>query len=325
MPVTTTVNAMTSGADGTLVTNASSTDNYVEALANINKDLGPGAVAIPGIATASGYWHALIDHAKTNDRIAICSFASTNTATVSKTAINAASPAIYTDGDAHYAAFYYPWVKVPDPAAAGLAVSIAPDAYVCAKRSMAAETAGGPWRVGAGLVSEAKYVTALSMPATQAMNKATGDELDNARINALRVINGKVRVYGARSASATENDWRFITSRDTVNHVVYECEKRLEDHVFQTIDGRGALFLKIKNSIVSILEPIRKSGGLYEAYGSDGVRLDPGYQVTVDGTNNADASLNIGQLTADVAVRVSAVGDKITVNITKSNLTAGVL
>jgi hypothetical protein len=83
--------------------------------------------------------------------------------------------------------------------------------------------------------------------------------------------------------------------------------------------------LKIKNSIVSILEPIRKSGGLYEAYGSDGVRLDPGYSVIVDSTNNSDANLNIGQVTADVAVRVSAVGDKITVNITKSNLTAGVL
>ena len=325
LPVTTTANAMTSGAEGTLVTNASSTDNYVEALSNISKDLGPGAVAIPGIATATGYWHALIDHAKLNDRIAICSFASSNTAAASKTALNSASPAVYTDTDAHYAAFYYPWVKVPDPAEAGLAVSIAPDAYVCAKRSAAADAAGGPWRVGAGLVSEAKYVTALSMPSTVSMDKATGDELDNARINALRVINGKVRVYGARSASVTENDWRFITSRDTLNHVVYQCEKRLEDHVFQTIDGRGSLFLKIKNSIVSILEPIRKSGGLYEAYGSDGVRLDPGYQVTVDSTNNSAANLNIGQVTADVAVRVSAVGDKITVNITKSNLTAGVL
>jgi len=324
-PVTTVASALTGGADGTLVTNASSTDNYVEALLRISKDLGPGAVAIPGIATATGYWHALIDHARLNDRVAICSFASSNTAAGSKTALNSASPAVYTDTDAHYSAFYYPWVKVPDPAEAGLAVSIAPDAYVCAKRSKAADAAGGPWRVGAGLVSEAKYVTGLSMPSTQLMDKATGDELDNARINALRVINGKVRVYGARSASETENDWRFITSRDTLNHVVYQCEKRLEDHVFQTIDGRGALFLKIKNSIVSILEPIRKSGGLYEAYGSDGVRLDPGYSVIVDSTNNSDANLNIGQVTADVAVRVSAVGDKITVNITKSNLTAGVL
>jgi hypothetical protein len=206
-----------------------------------------------------------------------------------------------------------------------LSVSIAPDAYVCAKRAKAANDVKGPWRVGAGLISEASHVSGLSMPATETMNKANGDSLDNARVNALRVINGKVRVYGARSASATENDWRFITSRDTLNHIVYECEKRLEDYVFSTVDGRGALFNRIKNSIVSILEPIRKYGGLYEAYGSDGSRLDPGYTVLVGDSNNPAANLNIGKVTADVAVRVSAVGDKITVNITKSNLTAGVL
>ena len=83
--------------------------------------------------------------------------------------------------------------------------------------------------------------------------------------------------------------------------------------------------MDIKNSIIGILEPIRKAGGLYEAYASDGTRLDPGYSVTVADSNNPAAQLNIGQVTADVAVRVSAVGDKITVNITKSNMTAGVL
>ena len=325
MPVSGSANALTGGAAGTLVTDGSATDNYIEALAKISKDLGPGAIAIPGIALTNSYWQALIDHSVTNDRIAICSFASTSTISAAKTSISAASPAIYTDAGAQYAAFYYPWVKIPDPADADLSVSIAPDAYVCAKRAKAANDVKGPWRVGAGLISEASHVSGLSMPATETMNKANGDSLDNARVNALRVINGKVRVYGARSASATENDWRFITSRDTLNHIVYECEKRLEDYVFSTVDGRGALFNRIKNSIVSILEPIRKYGGLYEAYGSDGSRLDPGYTVLVGDSNNPAANLNIGKVTADVAVRVSAVGDKITVNITKSNLTAGVL
>ncbi len=325
MPVTTSVLAMTGGADGTMVTDGSATDNYVEALAKINKDLGPGAVAIPGINTAVTYWHDVIDHAKANNRIAICSFPSTNTAAQAKSAINSASPAVYTDADAMFAAFYYPWVKIPDPADAGLAISITPDAYVCAARAKAANQAKGPWKVGAGSISEAKFVTGLSMPSTQLMDKIVGDTLDNARINALRMINGRVRVYGARSASSTENDWRFITSRDTLNHVVYMIEKRMEDYVFSTIDSRGALFHDIENGIIGILEPIRKAGGLYEAYGSDGLLLDSGYTVKVDSTNNPDSNLNNGQVTADVAVRVSAVGDKITVNVTKSNLTTGVL
>lgn len=157
------------------------------------------------------------------------------------------------------------------------------------------------------------------------MDKATGDELDNARINALRVINGKVRVYGARSASATEADWRFITARDTINHIVYLAEIQLERHTFSTIDSRGALYSAIKSSLIGILEPIKKSGGLYAAHDSTGALVDSGYKVTVADSNNPASSLATGQVTADVAVRVSAVGDKITVNITKSNLTAGIL
>lgn len=325
MPVATSALAMSAGADGTLVTDASATDNYIEGLALLGKDLGPGSVSIPGIATSNSYWHALIDHAKTNDRIAICSFTEASSHTTVKSNLSGASPTIYADNDAHYAAFYYPWVKIPDPANAGLTVTLSPEAYVQAKRSKAANEAGGPWRVGAGAISEAKHVTGLSMPSGTFMDKATGDELDNSRINALRIINGKVRVYGARSASATEADWRFITSRDTINHIVYLAEIALERHTFSTIDSRGGLFSAIRGSLISILEPIKKSGGLYPAHDSSGALVDNGYNVTVGNINNPAVNLATGQVTADVAVRVSAVGDKITVNITKSNLTAGVL
>ena len=68
-----------------------------------------------------------------------------------------------------------------------------------------------------------------------------------------------------------------------------------------------------------------KSGGLYAAHDAAGALVDNGYKVTVADSNNPAANLATGQVTADVAVRVSAVGDKITVNITKSNLTAGIL
>jgi len=325
MPVAGAQTAMASGADGTLDTGGSATDNHIEALAKISKDLGPGAVAMPGVGTAAAYWHALIDHGKANDRIAFCSFASTATDSGAKTAISGASPAIYTDGDAMYAAFYYPWVKIPDPAAAGLAISTDPTAYAMAKRAKACNAAKGPWRVGAGMISEATFVTGLSAPSTVTMDKATGDELDNARVNALRLINGKVRVYGARSASSDENNWRFITHRDTMNHITYRAETALEQHVFQTIDGRGGLFARISASLTAILEPIRKAGGVYEAFDAAGKQIDAGYSVKVNSTNNPTADLAAGKVTADVAVRVSAVGDKITVNITKSNMTAGVL
>ena len=141
----------------------------------------------------------------------------------------------------------------------------------------------------------------------------------------MRLINNRVRVYGARSASNDEDNWRFITHRDTMNHIVNKCETSLEKHVFQTIDGRGSLFSAIEASLTAVIDPIRIAGGVYEGYDVAGAKIDNGYSVVVDSTNNPTANLATGQVTADVAVRVSAVGDKITVNITKSNMTAGVL
>ena len=95
--------------------------------------------------------------------------------------------------------------------------------------------------------------------------------------------------------------------------------------MFQTIDGRGSLFSAIEASLTAVIDPIRIAGGVYEGYDVAGAKIDNGYSVVVDSTNNPTANLATGQVTADVAVRVSAVGDKITVNITKSNMTAGVL
>jgi hypothetical protein len=110
-----------------------------------------------------------------------------------------------------------------------------------------------------------------------------------------------------------------------MNHITYRAETALEQHVFQTIDGRGGLFARISASLTAILEPIRKAGGVYEAFDATGKQIDAGYSVKVNSTNNPTSDLAAGKVTADVAVRVSAVGDKITVNITKSNMTAGVL
>jgi hypothetical protein len=56
------------------------------------------------------------------------------------------------------------------------------------------------------------------------------------------VISGRVRIYGARSASDDEENFRYITAQEMLNYIVVEAQSRLEDLVFSTIDGRGSLF-----------------------------------------------------------------------------------
>jgi hypothetical protein len=287
-------------------------------LGNLDYDFGPGAVAIPG-ANGSTIWDGLRDHAKANRRIALCSFAiGASKATVESDVADYYGTTTSEKADASYMAFYWPSVTVPD--GYGGTRDISPEAFVAAARSRAHRNVGA-WQPGAGATSAARYVSGLYTP----VPKADGDELDAARINAIRVINGAVQVYGARSASADETNWRFITYRDTLNYVTAQCETALEPLVFRPIDGRGNLFGQIEAILTGIMDPIRAAGGVYEGFDpATGRQIDAGYSVTASSVNNPTNSLANGVVTADIGVRVSPVADQITVTITKSALNATV-
>lgn len=317
--------ALTTGADGTdllsAVASASfagGTDgtvaksDFTAALDMFGEELGAGAVAAPGVVTGSSdasVYDALRTHAETNNRIALCSFASGTSLANSRSASEA-----YTSAAGHeFMAFYHPWVKIPS---GSVTVTLPPEGYVAGARSRA-HNAVGPWRAFAGLNSEAQFVSGTDI----AVSRSEGDLMEAALVNPIRVINGRVRIYGARSHSAVTEQWRFITSRDTINFIVVEAEKRLEDLVFSTIDGRQTLFANIINAVQAVLEPIRINGGLYEGFTADGRRIDYGYTVKCDASLNPLSQLEAGTVKARVGVRVSSVGDKIEVELIKSNLT----
>jgi hypothetical protein len=303
--------ALSAGYDGDSIVE----DDYIDALAMFTYDLGTGAVSIPG-QTGTILWTALLAHGEAYHRIALCAFDESDTPAVAKTSISA----IYSDARADYGGFYYPWIIIPDPAVSGLTVNQSPEAFVAAARAKAI-TANGPWMPGAGLISEASFVLGVVTP----IDTATGNSLDEKRINAIRKIGNTTRVYGARSASADETNWRYLSNRDTVNFIAWGAEDRLEDFVFSTIDARGALFARIESTLIGLLDPIRLDGGLYEAFDADGNQIDVGYSVVVSDEINPIVNLAAGKVTAVVNVRVSSVGDKIAVTVTKSNLTTSVV
>jgi hypothetical protein len=290
----------------------------VDALNLFDYDLGAGAVAIPG-SYGTSVWNGLRDHAKSNRRIALCGF---QVGTTSGAAIAAAqgywgnTTSTRTDGS--YMAFYWPSVKIPD--GFGGSKDLSPEAYVAAARARA-HVQNGPWQVGAGDISTAQYVSGLY----EAVTRTLGNTLDSNRVNALRVINGAVQVYGARSVSSDEINWRYITYRDSLNYITAQAEIALEPLVFSVIDGRGNLFSRISSILTAIMDPIRVSGGVFEAFNPDtGQQIDRGYSVQVDGSNNPLTSLANGVVNAKIGARVSPIADQINVSITKSSLTAPV-
>lgn len=302
--------SLTGGADGSSPTDA----QLVTGLDLFETNLGAGAVAIPG-SYSTTIWDGLLAHAIDKNRIALLCFDPTNTVSDS---VTDAEDWIGTQTDTEYAGFYYPSITMTGSAETSLTIS--PEGYVAAKRSIAHNSVGA-WQAAAGLNSKASFVTGVAT----SIDKADGDTLDAGYINAIRVIQGSVRVYGARSASTDTTNFRYITARDMLNYIVTEAEKRLEDLVFSTIDGRRTVFGRVEARLIGLLEPLRYAGGLYEAFDADGNQIDPGYSVLVTDALNPVTQLATGTVKAKVGVRVSSVADRIEVEIVKSNLTASVV
>lgn len=307
-PANLTATALSAGADDRASITASIMGDGLDLF---GPEFGAGAVAIPGYAS-SLVGADLMAHAKTNRRLAL--MAPALGASVSD-AITAASSLIGVDGE--YGGLFYPWVRVPLGGSASKLIS--PEGYVAAQRARA-HLDVGPWAAPAGERAIARFVMGLERELT----RAQGDQLDEGHVSAIRTIAGTTRLYGWRSLSSDVDNYALLTGRDVLNTVAYECERRLERYVFQTIDGKGQLLASVAGELVGIVDPMRAAGGLYENYDADGNLVDPGYSVDVGPTVNTLAVLNANKIAAVLALRVSPVGTLIDLTIVKAGLTATV-
>jgi hypothetical protein len=310
LPVAIAATALSTGAAGNSVV----VGDYVSSLDLFNGALGSGAVTCPEISNSTMH-DALIAHANTNSRIAILH----DVENASIAAVKATALGLQAGDNAEHAALYYPWIEVPTTVN-GVTRFIPPVGYVAAKRATAHNQTGSHVPA-AGLLSASRFVAGVKTD----IDKTNGDSLDDNCVNAIRIIQNSVRIYGARSLSADDENFRYITAQDTVNHVVIEAGRSLEDLVFSTIDGRNTIFSAIESRLIAILSPLRDIGALFEAFDANGRKIDSGFTVRCDAKLNPVSQLAGGTVKAKVGLRVSSVGDKIEVDIIKSNLTASVV
>jgi hypothetical protein len=308
IPTAVTAKDFSNGDDGDAVAAA----NIVAALGYFTYDLGPGAVMAPGFydsTTTAG----LIANANTNHRIAISSVAAGSTAAE---AVSDASDYL-GDTDSEHLAIYWPWVKVPNGA---LTMTIPPEGFVAARRA-STQNSRGVWFPYAGESGAASYVVGLET----VVSKEDTDTVDAGSVNAIRIVQGSLRIYGARSMSTDTDNFRFITGQEVLNYIVYLAERDLEALVFQPIDGRRTLFARVASTLTAILDPMAKAGGLFPAYDVNGKQIDAGYSVVVSDALNPVTQLAQGKIVAKVGARVTGIGDKIEVEVTKSSLTSSLV
>lgn len=307
LPVVTAATALSAGSDDRAAVNATRVGAQLDLF---KVGLGDGAVAAPGYGASMH--SALIEHARTNRRIALLSGAKGSTAGD----LAAVGIALATTPGAEYAGLFGPWVLVSD--GAGGARVISPEGFVAASRAKAHEQFG-PWAPGAGEGSISPYILGTDVE----YSKADAEVLDAARVSPIRVVANRIRLYGWRSLSANETDFSSLTVADSLNRLVNECETRLEPFVFRPIDGKGKLLAQMQGILIGVLEPIRIAGGIFERV-VDGEVVDPGYSVDVSPNVNTTASLQNNEVRANVAVRLSPNASLITLQIVKVGLAAAV-
>lgn len=296
--------ALSAGTDdrGTVVA-----ADYVTALGRFNRELGDGAVAIPG-QNVTATWTGINTHCVANNRIGLLAAArSTSVASLQTRSTEVVS---------EYCGLFAPWIRISDGMNGYYAIS--PEGYIAAARARAVDQSG-PWRAPGGAISVARTVLAPD----QAFTKAESDTLDAARVSVVRDLNG-VRLYGWRSLSGDETNYWFLKDRDTLNYIVNKCEAALEPYVFDTVDAKGQFLSAINAALVGVVEPIRAAGGLYERLdGTTGFQIDPGYEVVTDASVNTTVTLATNTVNAVVKVRISPTGGLIHLTIVKVGLNSG--
>lgn len=283
------------------------TTHYTSALTKFTKDLGDGALAIPG-QNGTSIWTAINSHCVANNRIGLLAnvqAASVNTLVGDASGINS-----------EYCGMFAPWVKVSD--GNGGTRVISPEGYVAACRYRA-HFAEGPWRAPAGQIAVSNTILDVDV-------RYTADEgatLNSSRVNAIRYIANSIRLYGWRSTSADVNSYYMLKDRDFLNYLVVRAESVLEQFVFQTIDQKQQLLSSVNGALVGLCLPLAQKNAFYPMLDGAGEEVDPGYEVDTGTSVNTTQSIAANQINAKLSVRISPTGEMISLNIVKVDLLDG--
>lgn len=191
-----------------------------------------------------------------------------------------------------YAAVYYPWLGVPDPASdapRGALVFIPPGGAVVGM-IMRTDTSRGTFKAPAGIGA------ALSGAVTtqRKLSNADLDSLNDLNINAIRPIPGAgIVAMGARTRDFNTAA-RYISVRRTLNYVKLTAKETTSFALFEP--NTPVLWEQLRVVIGSFLSELWQLGGLTGATTTDA------FYVKIDADNNTAASIANGEVHIEIGV-----------------------
>jgi len=256
----------------------------------IGRDGGPGArtglkcldevdeiaiVAAPGQVSAA-VQDALLSHCETRkDRFAILDSPETITGGVDK---------LPKPRDSKYGAYYFPWIQVYDPDKGNIFVP--PSGHIAGVYSRT-DSERGVHKAPANEIVRG----ALGMKYT--VSKGEQDLLNPKGINAIRFMNGAIRIWGARTLS-TDPSWRYINVRRLFIMVESSIERATQWVVFEPNDHR--LWKRVQRTISSFLTLLWRNGALM------GTAPEQAFYVKCDEETNPPEVVDAGQLVVEIGL-----------------------
>ncbi len=256
----------------------------------IGRDGGPGArtglkcfdevdeiaiVAAPG-QTSAAVQDALLSHCETRkDRFAILDSPETITGGVDK---------LPKPRDSKYGAYYFPWIQVYDPDKGNIFVP--PSGHIAGVYSRTDSERGVHKAPANELVRGAlglKYN----------VSKGEQDLLNPKGINAIRFMNGGIRIWGARTLSS-DPSWRYINVRRLFIMVESSIERATQWVVFEPNDHR--LWKRVQRTISSFLTLLWRNGALM------GTSPEQAFYVKCDEETNPPEVVDAGQLVVEIGL-----------------------
>lgn len=188
--------------------------------------------------------------------------------------------------DSSYAAMYYPWVKVMDPATEQM-VNMPPSGHVAGLWARNDNTRGvhkAPANeVLQGVVGLAYQVT-----------KGEQDTLNPIGVNCVRSFPGRgIRVWGARTLSS-DPAWRYINVRRLFNYVEKSIEGGTQWVVFEPNNRK--LWARVNRDISSFLRMVWRDGALFGSAPSEA------FYVKCDDELNPPESRDLGRLIIEIGL-----------------------
>lgn len=188
--------------------------------------------------------------------------------------------------DSSYAALYYPWIKVMDPAT-DTQVNMPPSGHIAGLWARSDNTRG---------VHKA--------PANEVLNGITGlvyqttkgeqDTLNPIGVNCIRSFPGRgIRVWGARTLSSNPS-WRYINVRRLFNYVEKSIENGTQWVVFEPNNRK--LWARVNRDVSAFLRGVWRDGALFGSSPAEA------FYVKVDDELNPPESRDLGRLIIEIGM-----------------------